>query len=409
MTARIRVFVNEPARSGTIQVKRSGAVIASYASSGGSRSDVLSDTTFSNWRKRIAHGEILIGGFSRQKELVSCGGGSYRYWNTYGDPYTTDVIGAQDASVNVWLAANYGGNIPKYQAIVIPYDRMSTEAKVKCLANVDSTPANVMEDLAEYKSTIGSLKEAAKALDSTNDYLAGRIRRYRKSGQTPEEAAARAWLEGNFGYYQIYRSARDALSALNKPRKLPPRLKAVGFSTDAQSATYASSLSPTGFSISWNTIQSTSAKTCAYTFYKVLEPTRNIRGNLGIRGKAVPYTVWATMPYSWAVDYFVDISGRIAGLTNLVDPNVVFLGGAIAVSADRTYIRDVTGMRNDNMGYSLNIDQYYTLTSGKTRSAWMPSVGDLQIDLSQDGLGAVQAVNLWAAAVSRLGSILRGH
>lgn len=106
-------------------------------------------------------------------------------------------------------------------------------------------------------------------------------------------------------------------------------------------------------------------RTCAVSLsgrisilYEDTCPTQSWRDHLGLRVKDVPHTMWQVVPYSWALDRFLNLSQSLQALQNLLDPSV-----KVRVACDR-----LTTIKRQTLRHSFDADTVYNVTlDGNTK------------------------------------------
>lgn len=208
--------------------------------------------------------------------------------------------------------------------------------------------------VAELASTVRGLASPAKALrkEVDNLYSSLRGRLYRNSRQSVKDArrvVAGTWLEWNFGIQPIVNDVNGAAQAINRMRdgdyrsSIPIRGTGVYESLVSQEFTPVPSGNPPGVPIGWSMGQ---------TYSTLIDRTQcTIRGAVRVTGpgQEVPPAmqwgltaedllpgVWEGIPWSWFIDYFVNVSSVIQSWS-FISSRLAWCNRTVRNSRTRTY------------------------------------------------------------------------
>lgn len=335
----------EPEVVGTHRNYRNGTQLSNVATTTMShRTSAMSDVVTPNFRQLQRQGEIIINPCSMTvNQRTTSGSGSVTQVQI-ASPHTVWVA-TGDGTITGYYH-KYGGGLPSYTECPLPdLDRLTMEAKSRCIANVDSTPYSFAEDLFEIRETLRFLRDPLRTtVRLSRRYAKLRdqmyLRRFRSAKYTSAKLAkdlASLWLEIRFAVMPTFRTILSVMEAWESPRPYrPERRTARSFvriprSSDSRLVTKVA----TGRTFTYQCSAYSEASVRAGILYEVTNPSSGWQYKYGLRFKDIPETFWAVMPMSFMVDRFVNISDFIRGATNLLDPNVKVLGAWTTAKRER--------------------------------------------------------------------------
>lgn len=125
-----------------------------------------------------------------------------------------------------------------------------------------------------------------------------------------QRALSDSWLEANFGWQPLLSDAVDAYTALRRLSAKVPLSRFYGTSSRETAPTYASG--QTQHDITFMNFTARTSQRFHCTFYgavkvEVDEPSSSVIEEMGVRARDFIPAVWEAVPYSFLVDYFVNI------------------------------------------------------------------------------------------------------
>lgn len=277
-------------------------------------------------------------------------------------PYSVTVTEKSYASVNCELASKtdprvrwfHSGNLfpngfsPLFQVSLkeltsaLPPTSVETECVTKALNQVADRKGNLLESVAELKSTVAGLASNATTV---SNFLSAAVRKDWRAaakalGLAPNSRKARrardrtiaagggagsAWLNYWFGLSPIVSDMVFAMVILNQDREI--RLKGTGVAAMQRTSSVKSVQSYLGYSTanySGTYTQETKAGAKAVLWYSMRTAQLARFNELGLYD--VPATAWALMPYSFAVDWVIPVSSILRAWT--ADVGLSFRGGS---------------------------------------------------------------------------------
>jgi len=343
-------------------------------------SDVMSDYVTPNFKELQKAGAVIMKPMNHtiRNETNPPGSSTFMH-KTNLSGWVYEGMNPTILQLSVTRAPLLGDNP---QDIGSGYSDRIAMAKLNCLANIDSTPFNFMEDVAEIGSTINQLRNPlseAKALARSFEDEFYRMRR--KKNWTSAKCFSNAWLSVRYGFRPIVYSLLNIHSALEvasmrKPIRRTARARIEH--REAGSGTFERPFSVGSSSkdyFSWEKeVREVHRATVVYEAPLLTEPL----DLLGLRKKAIPRTAWNLMPYSWVVDRFVSVGTTVSALMNLADPRISILGACSVSEINTTYMVVFTGQVQPSYNVTTSQTPSLTISEDKTRTLWHPTTADCQ-------------------------------
>lgn len=332
------------------------------------------------------------------------------YYHNKPEEYTRLVTGNVTARHLVVKPCIY---FDQYTGPPITFD-CDAQAKSFCLANVDSTPYEFFEDLAELSETIKFLKNPLKGIADLVKVYKGKKEKILRSPWKHKAAEAKAlgdlWSQYSFALAPLVRSVMTACEAWDNRDTLrrPSRRSAHGYSNSELNTWgdwwYRSDI---GKQIRYHKKETATLDVHATIYYEVDNPLMDWKFALGLRAKDIPTVLWELMPLSFMLDRIVNVRNAIAGLMNLYDPSVTFL--AASTTRRHTTKHNISMVEiyysTGSYIYDLsNPDSVNYSTFQYKRDLWMPSLRDLVPPVTWKNLvsSVSKVADLTALIVSRI-------
>lgn len=344
--------------------------------------DNMDDFVVSDYHKRIAAGEIINNPCLYDSSThVTVGDG---YIDFHPNPsYHYDITGP----ISAYLERT--GTID-LNTVATDVTEDEAGAKLRAIANIDSTPYAFGEDVLELRETVRFLRNPVAELHKLSiafrksylrvrsrrglDYLVKKDKLSRYDMKRLLDAHASVFLQYQFALSPLVRSTIDALDAYqSKPPIMPERLTSRGFFEDEDTQTVVNQSGLNNHTYNASRTERMDGK--ASILYTVTNPVHDWRYRLGFRVKDIPTTLWQVMPLSFMVDRFIDVSSFSKGVMNLIDPQVRILAGSYRTKWERSTNYKLTG-RNVS-GFTLHSSDEHIINEFRyDRSIWNPSVSD---------------------------------
>lgn len=288
-------------------------------------SSTVTDEPHPGFRKRMARGEIIMGSFEKiwafdnESPVTVLHAGP---WSDWGEATWTGCWGSM---VGTYIPVSLGfiGNTPSY---------LRDTALVKAYAKMNEAPLLSGELMATFGQTVGMLRKPMHGMQS----LLKKMIKYKniRAGKTVKstlKAQADAWLEYRYGWKPLLLDCETAIDLVHDVRDgVWKRLVArAGESSDLNV------LRPYSISSVKESTSLTSAGTVdiryagsanAGVIYQVSPgtPSDRLLQNLGLRARDLAPTIWELLPFSFVVDWTVNVSEWLQAVTP--NPDVTILG-----------------------------------------------------------------------------------
>lgn len=368
----------------------------------------MSDIVTPCYKKLQQDGHVINNPMSASRKTTSCGGGSY--YHRYG--ISTNTVDSSSGSVTRWQTLN---NFNPGELLHVDATAIATairQGKLEAIGKIDSTPYSLMEDLMETNETVNTLRRPL----GTANKAADRFRRSAKTGlaqgMSAVQAVSDAWLGVRMGFAPIVRSAVDVAESLDRYRVKPFPRRVARWTTELSDGDYNEVVGSAPYFKRHSITRKCNCLIRVGILYEARVPSLTPFEYYGIRQKDVPKGLWQVMPYSWAIDRFVDVSNCIGGVTNLLDPNIEILAAWVTKST-YSHREDVMNAGYSTLGppaETLTIigDPLVTEESAKSRSVWHPSVSDLVPPLQNGFDDILSNLDLLSVVIGKLRNPFRG-
>lgn len=376
--------------------------------------EAMDDVVTPSFHARIRDGEVINNPMSYSSESygLSANECKYSWWPT-----------ADPSDKWVWLKGNVSAYMLAYESSPYMPDNNEApaisfpgamEARNKSLANVDSTPYEFLEDVAEIRETILFLRNPLAAISN----LARAYKRKRNRAENIKDAISRAealsdlWAQYQWAFKPLVRTLWNAYEALGDSDSIRPgRRNAHGYSSD-KTDDDRDIVSKTGgvgteMVYHWHKSSERSANWHASILYEVSNPVFDTNFKLGLRRKDIPRGMWDIFPLSFMIDRLWDIGNMISAFVNLADPAVSILTGSVTERSLSTHTLSLIGRSSSygSTGFSLeDQDHVRWETFDMNRAPWSPDVTDLvaPITFGRPFKDIQSILDLIAVAMTRL-------
>lgn len=341
----------------------------------------MSDVVTKDFHRKIARGEIINNPCLYEKEVISSVDGVVEFTPDTSGQYT---VRYEDGNCTYHLLDEYNQLSILDQLTANVSDTISA-AKVKALANIDSTPYAFGEDLAELSKTFRYLRNPLKTLADLSKQLKRKRGRLMEQGETFISATAQLWLEYRFAFSPLVRSASDLGDALiDQYPSEPLRRTARGYGSLDQTEELTHVVSGALHFDSYRNVRYDVRSSVLYE----CPSDRTFMDNLGLRAKDIPYTMWQVLPYSFMVDRVYNVSNIVGAFVNLFDPNVKVLSGSVVVKRDQVntcaYVSSDPAVVESQVR---SFDSIHKKNFSYERTVWNPEASDLVLtDLTPEYL-----------------------
>jgi hypothetical protein len=281
------------------------------------------DTLTPNYRKRKAAGEILMNGCSIQRDSYKCtaeGSISIDLQSTWGSETVTgdfcQFIGGVQDGVSV---------------SELEQERIQNSALVKAYANMNSSPVLSGEILSDLSKTVSMLRHPFKrATELIGAIVSNRNRLLKRFSGNTAKANAASWLEYRYGWKPII---LDSIAAIKEGKKILAKQN-VGFRVargSEKSGKRTHTYSFTGGIIGGSFIavgtgnNEASFASNVGVLYRMMPTSLSDQTcqALGLNARSIPATMWEIVPFSFVVDWFINIGPFLEAITPRSDIQVL--------------------------------------------------------------------------------------
>jgi hypothetical protein len=364
-------------------------------------SDNMTDVVTPKYKERVAHGEIINNPMSH---VIThrWTDGAYHYH-------------AKHKTQNLEYYG-VGGSLTQAQGGVhktLPSSLINTalaSAQTSAIANMDKTPASMLEDVLEIRSSLSLLRNPVKSVIGET-YKIGKLYKqnmHRVHKRSVKERLDNAYLAYRFAIGPMIRSIDtliniDMLKAKNEEKYGPKAFNRRRSTGSAIIPLYTAS-DTYGTELVFQRHVLLEGSVRATILYEVNNPVDDWRRTYGLRNKDIPKGLWAIVPMSFMVDRVYNASKQIGALSNLADPKIRILAGSYTVRSQAN--RSVQLIKHVSSLYWITCsgDTVYESIDSKTRTVWTPSAFDTFQGFTPEELvkDATSTSDLLALAAQRL-------
>lgn len=282
------------------------------------------DYVVPNYRKRVQAGEVFFNYMDNATCVISNGSGSYGGQVVHKNPTCTSAGQVPYYPSFRFSLSNgsYGAvlsefSFPIVNGLLLPppplegmdISNMVLEAATECLAQRGTAESNLWEALAEADKSLGML---AQALQNIAQFLNGK-----RDLLTKAKAAGNMYLLYRYGLSPLISDLQHVIEGLEKKTgtlRLTSRGKA---SSEVSTSFY--NTSPTMYNTWWGRRTYTIRETVSIRAMSLDEINVGKLFNIGLAPKSLLTLPWELIPYSFVVDWFVNIGALINALVPSLD------------------------------------------------------------------------------------------
>lgn len=277
----------------------------------------VDDVTTSNFYSRLKAGEIIMNGFglhkiSQQPCEIDFIAGPWSSWYNGGyEHYAGDFAG--------YLRSGH----PFIMPIGIPIDNLASAALAKATAKVQECDVMVGEAINDLDQSVAMLKSPFKdSIELLKKIKARKMKYLSKSAWSVTKAAKNAWLEYRYGWKPLIGDVEKIIdgAAAIRAKKFSHSNRLVARSGHKVEAQRSDSFDATIYGpmrFIGSVLSSYKARADAGVMYAVVPQTsgEELAKLLGTRACDLPATIWEIIPYSFVVDWFVNVGNWIQAVT----------------------------------------------------------------------------------------------
>lgn len=343
--------------------------------------ETMDDFVTEGFHSKSQNGEVVVGDVSHVKNTFKTIGNGRMHFKRGPNYNTYDCD-----NLTGYMRSLGPANVVGIPAEPVPSYDMESAARLQAVGNLDRSPYSFAEDLAEMRQTLNFLKDPARSfrdlfrLFRTDVYRLMERRKY----LSLIDAISDVWLQYQFAFLPLVRSASDLLEAFGDKTSRPIRRTARGKSEFSESATDSAVIG------GWHSESSITVNSTvrAGILYEVSNPLNDWKYKYGLRFKDIPETLWAIFPYSFMVDRVTNISQGVRGLVAFLDPNVKILGAWTSEERSTISTQSFTNFVHPIVEVMLEMtpDVEMNDNSVYTRTSWEPLISDAIPEFRTDQL-----------------------
>lgn len=340
--------------------------------------ETMTDTVTPRYHSRSNKGEVFFNPMSQTRQTIKSHGGR-------GSGYRNSV--AVSGSCPTTFEEHYcdGDDFPRlagktnvvFTGTYVPDNLFSgselsdavKEASTQCLANIDSTTFNFSETIAELDQSLGMVSQSKQNVLKILD----------KIPQKQLRGAADAYLLYRYGMRPLVSDISKVLGGMQQAL-VRRRYTVRGFS-NLSKQTYGSK--------SWNRTQITSnigwrsSDTVTVRAMSLCESSISRLDHIGLSAKGLLSLPWELVPYSFVVDYFVNVGDVLRSF--LPAPGVQTLGSCLVLERSQLYYSYPISETGNSTWVSVSpmtggiTSELYTKTRGSLSSPGLVIRGDFRL------------------------------
>lgn len=285
--------------------------------SGGARKEVMDDMVTPAYAEIRAKGGIVNSPMSRTTTVRS---GSDAGWMFQYVFPTVVYYGEADPNY-------FSGNAAAYPNHVIPagppaseYDNLLVEMVTQLRAKVNASTAQLAVSLGEMRETLSLLARPTQGLGRIIEQVArmGKSRNPTRNMSEVYHGLESLWLTGRYGWRPLMLDIEKFLEAYGESRwKLRDRVAVKRELPEISGPALQSKLDIGGGFYFSAEDRTTHARTLVMgNFHELANPTRTMDDLLGLRLQDMPLAAWNLIPFSFVVDWFVNVSQVLGTLAS---------------------------------------------------------------------------------------------
>lgn len=300
-----------------------------YSAPGESMHTTIGDTVNKGWRRLQRRGTPVLSSMTLERRSRLSGGEmvlSFNFTTGTGANRSVSMIGDFSSS---GFEVSVRDLFPDF--LENDLGTMEYLAITKAFANVNKSDIVIGESLADFTKTAMMLRRPYKsAIDLLGRMVKTRNRKLVQYGHNFAKANANTWLEYCYGWKPLLLDAETIIDAAHKKREFGGEIRVARAEVKreirrTESFSFGALTDP-----QWNRSGSASrtetARACSGVLYRInnCTPSDRIAKLFGTRATDLPATVWEIIPFSFVVDWFVNVGDWINA--SMPDPNYTVLG-----------------------------------------------------------------------------------
>lgn len=268
------------------------------------------DVVTPQYHKRRRQGEIIINPFSTFERTVSTSVTGIVLSSTCKSPTPPYVLTLNGPILMHWL-----GDYPRTRDLFsgAEVDKAVEIASTRCWADVNQAEAQLLVSLLEVKRTLSMLM---RPLGNTLSFLA-KVKKAKDaagfSSLTLAQYIAREWLTYRYGWSQLYRDVTSVLKAVGRKEKKGLTV-ARGTYTLERNQIVNSQAMPAGPGTEIYHLETTYTHKVFVKCGLFYDSELDVERYLGLSRYNVLETAWEVIPFSFVVDWVVNVQSYVNAL-----------------------------------------------------------------------------------------------
>jgi hypothetical protein len=329
----------------------SGAVLVNQLSTWNSPftatvSTMTDEVTPGYFKSRRTNSHLPVNAMTRSgRKSFSSGECSWTFKNTYTPTGVVQHESACSGQLSNVLGANCAPALPTYSNTkswqgdpALPAVPDDSNILIEALANANSNSWDLGTFLAEFNKTVSMINRFKGNVLNRADNIVSQMAKRKKNTYRTANAALTAfsesWLEYRYGWRTLAFDLQDIHESLQRLASLKSKPKRGSSYTENQD-TYSISMPDRGLYNNPGTIPSMGATLCAFEATYSQIRTKAAHGSVMLEAVANEFafidpltTAWEIVPFSFIVDWFVNIGDLIKAFSPFLSGNV--LHGSLA-------------------------------------------------------------------------------
>lgn len=296
----------------------------------------MRDTVTPSFRKLLRNGVDVSNPCSYESTAVETSGGTINVSYTSGDGNPSHCVRASVSGNPFTRLQQVVGSDPTW--FLQDCSNMRDHLLVEAMAEAHSPDFSGSLFAAEAVKTMHMLRHPLQALSEFVRKMQSTRSSLLRTGVSLSEATSKTWLEYRYGWRPLMLDVKEATAALMSTQRVPG---VVLRSRKSNTLSNTQNISPTMVSSNayyrwWvETTRELKATVKAGVRYRIADSSYSqfLSTSLGLSLDSVPSTIWELVPYSFVVDWFVDVGSWLRA--TIPAPHVQVLSNYTSLDVSR--------------------------------------------------------------------------
>lgn len=310
------------------------------------KESTFEDVVTPRFRTEVGKGKVFFNPMRQWQRLITFSGTG----GTANETVKLNCSGTLYTKIRRWSDSHYffsltGGssfglrgdgtlNVPTASLNALDYDAAILEVATQARAKIKSGEAGGWESAAQYDKTLALLRNPLPNFKKLSSSFLRKARLSKKGGSGPSKFVSNAlevtsgeWLKYRYGVLPLINDFQAVLNELGRGTLVFNRHSARASLQLQKTQTYSINTTATGWACLHLVARgsTTTLRAMSLDEYKASSWT-----NLGLDLSQIPKTAWELVPFSFVVDWFVNVGDYLNALTPRLD--VVNLGSCLVLS-----------------------------------------------------------------------------